>query len=223
MAKKGKPFQFLISLHLLELTDERATDLVTLNSLIKRAPDSAIYFHTHRFRPSSGGGFETPNDFALWISVALREETLSERLASMDVVRCPDISCFRENMIKLIEEHLLTYRDSLTVALKGEEFHLIKPVTFVLRTPYMATNVEEFAGIIRNISVSSLAYHLFEARIRFGKREHSFSGWLNSIGHLELAEKVSRLSPYDYPSLEEVRAHLLVLLGKHPRRRGKRS
>lgn len=222
MAKKVKPFRFLISLHLLELTDEQATDLATLNSLIKKAPGCAIYFHTHHFRPSSSGGFETPNDFALWISVALREETLSERLASIDVARCPDIRCLRENIIQVIEEHLLAHGDSLRVAPKGQEFHLIKPIAFVLPTTYIATNLEEFARIIGNISLNSLSYHLFEARIRFGAKEHSFSGWLNSVGESEVAAKVDHFSPYDYSTLEDTRAHLMILLDKHRRKRGKR-
>lgn len=101
-ARKVKPFQFLLSLHLLELTDEQASDLVAL---------------THHFRPSSAGGFETPNDFALWASVALREEILSERLASIDVAKCPDIACFRQQMIQIIKDHLLAHGDSLRLEL----------------------------------------------------------------------------------------------------------
>lgn len=215
MTKKAKPFRFHLSLHLLELTDEQTSDLVALNSLIRRAPNSAIYFHTHHFRPSSAGGFETPNDFALWVSAVLREEILSERLASIDVAKCPDVADLRQRMIQIIKDHLLAHGDSLRVAPKGQEFHLINPVTFVIATSYVATNLEEFIHIIRNVSLNSLSYHLFEARIRFGEKRHFFSNWLDSLDRPDLAEKIRHLNCYNYPSLEDVRAHLLALFGKH--------
>ena len=59
---------------------------------MKKAPDAVIYYHTHHFLEEHH--YLTPepsNDFAVWVSDALGDEVLGERLASVDTFEFPSL------------------------------------------------------------------------------------------------------------------------------------
>ncbi len=55
---------------------------------------------------------------------------------------------------------------AMSVRHRGNEFHFIKSISVVLPTSYVAHNLREFVGILRRISIGSLYFHIFEARLR---------------------------------------------------------
>ena len=146
-----EPFVFYSSLHLVELTGIRASTLMELAQHLREVNGSCIYHHTHRFLQQHHFlSPEPPNDFAFWVSDVMREDVLSEQLASIDTVQFSTIRGLREKIVLTIENYLKNRPSAKTKrAGEGEEFHFIKSVSFVLPTNYIAANLEEFADILR--------------------------------------------------------------------------
>jgi len=127
--KKAKdPFHFYSRTHLTELTGLRAKSIHELVDILKKVPDTVIYYHTHRFLEEHH--YLTPepsNDFAVWVSDALGEEVLGERLASVNTFEFLNLGAIRERFVGIIEERLAKGSDSRE-AMTGREFHFMKPV-----------------------------------------------------------------------------------------------
>jgi len=94
---------------------------------------------------------------------------------------------------------------------EGYEFQFMSCRTFILPTPYVANNLDEFRSIISEISIDSLYFHCFEARLRLERDENDFSRWLKDRGEVELAREISKLDPYSY-TLEGLRKKIISLL-----------
>ena len=72
-------------------------------------------------------------------------------------------------------------------------------VSFVLPTRHRAATLAEFAETLTMVGGASVAYHLFESRLRDGAEENDFSRWLEGeLGERELAAAVRGLDPYSY-------------------------
>ncbi len=211
-----EPFRFCTRLNLTELTGLRASTLSQLLALIKEVPGACIYHHTHRFlQQHQYISPEPPNDFAYWVTSILGEGGLGERLMSIDTIQFPTIHSLREKIAKTIEDYL---RDNALANLKfsaeGEEFHFLKSVSFVLPTNYVACNLKEFTDILEKITIDSIYFHIFEARLRIGKGDNDFSNWIEcSIGNKKLADAISRLDPYTY-TLEDLRKTVIEIVKK---------
>ncbi|HTR80264.1 MAG TPA: DUF5752 family protein, partial [Bacteroidota bacterium] len=68
--------------------------------------------------------------------------------------------------------------------------------------------------ILTHISVNSIYYHVFDAKLRVEKGENDFSRWFADLGNAELAEKVRSLDPYTQ-TLESLRKKIIYLVGKY--------
>ncbi|HLA38015.1 MAG TPA: DUF5752 family protein [Candidatus Brocadiales bacterium] len=207
----GEPFHFHSRLYLTELTGLKARDLRELLENLKTLPESSIYYHTHRFLQQHHYlSPEPPNDFAYWIRNILQEEELGERMASIDTVQFTSINALREKFIELIEDY--TRRTGKNPdAPEGYEFHFMKAITFVIPTPHHASSLKEFYEVMQRISVHSIYYHMFEARLRLKRQTNDFSSWLEEqLGEKELAEKIDRLDPYTH-TLEGLRKRILAI------------
>jgi len=214
LIRAKEPFRFYTRLHLSELTGLRASTLSQLLGLIKEVPGSCIYHHTHRFlQQHQYLSPEPPNDFSYWVSSVLGENELGERLASIDTVQFSNIRSLREKIIETIEDYLKSNPlAKLRFASEGEEFHFIKSVSFVLPTNYVVSNLEEFLEILKKITIDSIYFHIFEARLRLERQTNDFSHWIEtSIGDKELADKISRLDPYTR-TLEDLRNTLIGII-----------
>jgi hypothetical protein len=98
---------------------------------------------------------------------------------------------------------------------EGSEFNFIKAYSFIVPTPYIASDLAEFLECIKRISVHSLYFHIFEARLRLERVTNDFSFWLGtSLDETELAEEIARLDPYTY-TLEDLRSELARKTEKH--------
>lgn len=214
LIKAKEPFRFYTRLHLSELTGLRATTIGQLLNLIKELPGSCIYHHTHRFlQQHQYLSPEPPNDFAYWVTEILGEDELGERLASIDTIQFSNIRSLREKIIETIEDYL---KDNpmakLKFAREGEEFHFIKSVSFVLPTNYIAYDLREFMDILKKITIDSIYFHIFEARLRLEKGTNDFSYWLEtSIGNKKLADEIAHLDPYTR-TLEDLRKTLIRII-----------
>ncbi|MFA4888889.1 MAG: DUF5752 family protein [Candidatus Omnitrophota bacterium] len=216
LIRAKEPFKFCTRLHLSELTGLRASTLGQLLALIKEVPASCIYHHTHRFlQQHQYLSPEPPNDFAYWVTDTLGEDELGERLVSIDTMQYSTIRDLREKISSTIENYL---KDSPLAKLKfarsGEEFHFIKSVNFILPTNYVAYDSLEFAEVLKKITIDSIYFHIFEARLRLEKPTNDFSCWIeNSLGDKELADKISGFDPYTR-TLEDLRKTLVQIIEK---------
>jgi len=214
--KAKEPFKFYTRLHLSELTGLRATTLDQLLDLIKKVSGSCIYHHTHRFlQQHQYLSPEPPNDFAYWVAEILGEDELGERLASIDTIQFSTIRSLRNKIVATIEGYLKNNPlAKLKFARSEEEFHFIKSVSFVIPTNYVAYDLREFTEILKKITIDSIYFHIFEARLRLGKGTNDFSNWIeNSLGDKELADEISKLDPYTR-TLENLRETLIRRIEK---------
>lgn len=206
------PFRFYTRLTLTRLTGRRASDLAEMLEHLRKAPGSVIFHHTHHFLVQHQHlSPEPPNDFAFWVTNVLQEDRLGERLAAIDTVQFPSLRELRERTIAVIEDYLAT-RGELRTAPPGEEFHFMDAVSFTLPTHHQARTLAEFAAGLREAGYATIAYHLFEARLRVGADDNDFSRWLEQeLDERELAAAIRRLDPYTH-TMEGLRQRLLGLI-----------
>ncbi len=214
LKKASSPFRFYSRLHLKELTGLKARNLTELVNILKEVPGSVVYYHTHHFLEEYQYLIPEPaNDFALWTTDELGNEVLGEKLASIDTFDFPTIAALRARIIGVIEEYLTTSPDDRPVS-EGREFHFIRSISFILPTPYIVRDLREFVEVLRRISIDSLSYHIFEARLRLKKGVNDFSIWIDDcLGDKDLADKLAFLDPYNY-TLENLRSTIIQLIEK---------
>jgi len=214
-----EPFQFYTRANLTELTGIRARTLDELLRSIQEVPGSCIYHHTHRFlQQHQYLSPEPPNDFAYWVSGILGEDELGEMLASIDTVQYASIRSLREKIAGTIKTYLEHNPSAQARAARpGDEFYFMKSISFILPTPFVAHTLEEFADILKKVTLDSIYFHIFEARLRLEKEVNDFSNWIeHSLGEQKLARKIARLDPYTY-TMEDLRKTLIALLEKSTR------
>ena len=212
--KAKEPFKFYTQLHIPELTGLKAANLQELLDLIKTVPGSVIYHHTHRFlQQHQYLSPEPPNDFAYWITGILGEEELGELLYSIDTIQYTSIRELRDEIVRTIENYIIQHPRSLhKFATHGEEFHCVKSVSFIFQTPYTASDLKEFQAVLQRVTINSIYFHMFEARLRIGQGTNDFSNWLeDSLSEKKLANKIASLDPYTH-TMENLRITLIKLI-----------
>jgi hypothetical protein len=215
--KTNKPFQFCTRFNLTESMGLKAATVEELLALIKEVPGSSIYHHTHRsLQQHEYLSPEPPNDFAYWIAAVLGEEELGEMVASIDVVQFGTIRSLRERIVSVLETYIAA-RPAVVrrFAADGKEFYFLRSVSFVAPTQYLAHTLEEFAGQLARVTLDSVYFHIFEARLRLGNATNDFSNWIEtSMGDPAMAGEISRLDPYTY-ALEDLRCAVIrIVRGK---------
>jgi hypothetical protein len=210
-----KPFRFYTRHHLVELLGRQARNPKELLDGLCEVPGSSIYYHTHRFlQQHQYLSPEPPNDFAFWVTNSLGIDALGEALASVDTVRFRSIASLRGRFIEILENALLQENSRSRECPEGEEFHFLSCRTFILPTAYEARNLKEFLEILRKVSINSIYFHVFEARLRLERGENDFSNWLEGIGEDALARDISRLDPYTV-TLEGLRRNIIQQVSRH--------
>ena len=210
------PFRFYTSFVLQKATGLRAATLPQLAALLRKVPDGCIYYHTHYFLLTHHYLTpEPPNDFAYWVTEVLGEERLGELLAGIDIMEHSTLQSLRDALAGTIEDYLTsTPAAHLRFASEGEEFFFVTSVHVVMPTPHQASTLAEFAEALSRVSIHSLYFHVFDARLRVGRPTNDFAIWLDEqLGLKELAENVATLDPYAH-TLETLRSLVLSLV-KH--------
>lgn len=207
-----EPFYFYTEYHLVRLLAIKAKNTLELLEGLKRVPASSIYYHTHRFLQQHHYlSPEPPNDFAYWLSNILNLKDLGEAFASVDTVEFRNMEELRAEFIKILESYPL--KNSADCP-RGQEFHFMACKTFVLPTKYVARDLAEFAEVLSRVSINSLYFHVFEARMRLEKDENDFAAWFRSMGQTELVQDVAKLDPYNI-TLEGLRERIIDMVKKH--------
>jgi hypothetical protein len=211
LQSKDAPFQFYARVHLRELTGLKAKTISELLEHLKNVPGSVVYHHTHHYlQQHQYLSPEPPNDFAYWVSEVLQEKKLGEKLASINTCDFKTIRSLREKIVETFESFLQKNTSPVRFANPGEEFYFIKSVSFIFPTPHLAHTLEEFVAELKKVTVDSIYYHMFEAKLRLEKGENDFSLWLDTaVGEKELARKISRLDPYTY-TMESLREKIIA-------------
>jgi len=214
LKQAASPFRFNSRTHLTELTGLKAHNLREMADILKKVPESVIYYHTHRYLEEYHQlSAEPSNDFAVWVGDALGEEVLGERLAAIDTFSFPTMGALRTTLVSNIEEYLSREAHPREAA-EGRCFYFMKAVSVILPAPYVAHDLREFVEALRKITPGSLYFHVFESRLPLGRGMNDFSIWLDeSLGDKEMAEEVAKLDPYTY-TLEGLRSALIRLVEK---------
>lgn len=203
-------FHFFTKLDQNLLLGLRANNLEDLLTGIKSVPEASIYFHTHHFLHQHHFLSPEPaNDFAYWVTHVWGDAALGERLWSVDTVRFDTLSGLREQLVAILEDHLSS-KEPRGECQMGEEFHFMACRTFVLPTAFVASDLTEFSQVLTKISINSLYFHMFDAKLRLKSGENDFSRWFRELGWIALAEETKRLDPYSY-TLDGLRQRIAAL------------
>lgn len=203
-------FTFYTKLDQTLLLGVKARNVQGLLEGIRSVPDPSIYHHTHRFLQQHHYlSPEPPNDFAYWVTDVMGDDALGEQLSSVDIVKFQSIGELRNAFVGILENHLET-TERVTMCAAGEAFRFMASRLFVLSTGLTASTLREFLDILARVSVTSLYYHVFDARLRLGHGGNDFSAWFRDQGLASLADELESLDPYTY-TLEGLRKRILVL------------
>ncbi|RPH37270.1 hypothetical protein EHM92_03110 [bacterium] len=207
-------FQFKTKLDQTLLLGRRAKDAAELLDGVKNTPDASIYYHTHHFLQQHHYlSPEPPNDYAYWATEVLNDARLGEQLWSIDIIQYSTIEEIRHAFIEVLESRIAGGQ-KLRESPPGGEFHFMASRTFVLTTNNVAHTLADFRTILAGISVNSIYYHMFDAKLRLQSGTNDFSRWFAALGKPELADQVSHLDPYRY-TLEGLRKRILVLTERY--------
>lgn len=210
------PFYFYTQCHLVKLLGIKAGTALELLEGMKKVPLSSIYYHTHRFLQQHYYlSPEPPNDFAYWLSNILNLDELGEMVASVNIISFRNMEELRNEFVKNLTEYVSQMK-SAAYAPEGQEFHFMSCVTFILPTNYVAYNLKEFLEILSKISINSLYFHIFEAKMRLEKEENDFTAWFKGIEEEKLAQELSKLDPYTM-TLEGLRQKIIKIVKKYVR------
>jgi hypothetical protein len=205
------PFYFKTRFHLVRLLGIKARNPVELLAGIKDVPISSIYYHTHRFLQQHHYlSPEPPNDFAYWLINVLNLRELGELFASVDTIAFNNMEELRRKFIKIMEAYF-TKKGRIIECAECHEFHFVSCVTFILPTPYVANTLSDFSTMLKKISIDSLYFHIFEAKMRLGKDENDFSAWLKGLGKKKIADAISHLDPYTM-TLDSLRKRIIEMI-----------
>jgi hypothetical protein len=209
----NEPFVFYTERRLVALTGLRAGNLTQLLKILHDVPGSSIFYHTHHMYLSHH--FETPaftNDFALWVSEALQDDSLGEKLAAIDLLSYTSIRHLREAIIGAIERHAVSDARLTRECPPGDEFHFCRSKSFIMPTGLIAHDPKEFFHVMPEVTNVSLFFHFFEARLRLGRPTNDFSQWLTGRGEYVLARSIDNLDPY-ITTLDEFKKRIISLNG----------
>jgi hypothetical protein len=214
----NEPFVFYTERRLVVLTGRRARNIEELLHQLGEVSGSCIFYHTHYHYLYLVFAFRPPrfyNDFSNWISSALQQEQLAERLAGIDLLSLTSVREIRDAIIKTISEHVRSGNDLRRECPPGDEFHFCEAKSFIMPIGLIAHDVPELFAKIASVSASSLHFHFFESRLRLERPTNDFSQWLNARGETTLARKIDNLNPYSM-KLDELKAEI-VRLGRRYR------
>ena len=209
--QEQRSFIFDTELRLVVLTGLEAHSLSELRELLVTVPRSSIFFHTHQ--QYLAHNFRRPlyyNDFALWVSQALREEALAEKLAAIDLLAFTTVRELRSAFVEVIDEYASRSTTPPPVCRRDEAFHFCRSKSFVLPTGIVADDVPDFFSKLPLITNASLYFHFFEARLRLGRRTSDFSRWLQDRGRGDLATAIDTLNPY-IRTLDELKQDIIQI------------
>lgn len=212
-----QPFHFHTERRLVELAGRQAANLQELRDLVAEVPGSSIFYHTHHlFLSHNLSRHVVYNQFAIWAHEAIQEPALSEKLAAIEIYAFTSIRQLREELLRVIDEHMSAPNFELRQAPRGNLFHFCQSKSFIFPTGVTAWTVPEFFEHLDHTSRLSLYFHFLEARLRLERKTNDFSAWLEGRGETQLARAIDALDPYSM-DLEGLKSKILALGAQHER------
>jgi hypothetical protein len=211
------PFVFYTQQQLVALTGRRARNLSQMREHLRNVTGACIFYHTHYLYLTQH--FVEPtfyNEFAGWISTALQERRLAERIGAIDLLSVSSLREIRERIIAEIERHFKENAASERDCPPGDEFQFCEAHTFIVPNGMVAQTVPEFFDKLQYVSNACLHFHFFEARLRLERPTNDFSFWLNERGEKRLARAIDNLDPY-VVSLDELKSQIRKIGRRHVR------
>jgi len=209
----AEPFVFQGCVQSCELLAHEAHDARELLEQIKHVPAESIFCHTsvllvHRSPQPDA----YPNDFAMWADIELRDRRLTERLAAIDPFRLGSIEGVRAELVSTLEHHAQQLSAAPTRA--DDPFRFLQYHPAPVPTGHQARTLREFRDALTGVDVSTIFFHIVEARYRLGRGRGDFAEWVDTaLGRHELAERLSHIDPYA-GTLERVRERHLIALNR---------
>ena len=192
-----EPFVFYTQQQLVSLTGRRARNLSQLLEHLRTVTGACIFYHTHYLYLTQH--FVEPkfyNGFAEWISAALQERRLAERIGAIDLLSASSLRWIRERIIAEIERHFQEDSGPQRECPPGDEFQFCEARSFIAPNGIVAQSVPEFFEKLEYVSNACLHFHFFEARLRLERSTNDFSVWLAGRGEKRLARAIDSLDPY---------------------------
>jgi hypothetical protein len=156
---------------------------------------------------------EYNNDFASWVRHSLHDAILAEQLAVLDPSSISDMEQLRLYLLEYIEERL---EDSeyLQWARADHVFEFIRSQIVVFDTHVRAAHPGELAGLVPNMSPTSIFYHFIDARRRTPDSSDDFRAWLRGFGDefSPLVAQLTGIDPY-FSTLVELRREVADAFG----------
>lgn len=208
----AEPFKFYECIAMVKMTGRRAADILELLEILKTISPESIFHHMHQYflKPHIVSP-EYPNDFAVWVSDALGDDSLAEGLANLNPYGYDDIEDVRGELIRIIVDRLRDCPPPGPVP-PGREFFFNEAVTIVIPTGLVAASAEELVKILKAVDRSSIYFHFYEARLRLAKKKDDFSSYLEDcLGCHPASAGIRALDPYMY-STEALREKIIGLL-----------
>ena len=208
-----QPFVFQGCVHVCEIMPYEAHDTRELLEHVKQVPAECSFCHTSALlvhRTPQPDAY--PNDFALWADLELHDRRLAERLAAVDPFRLGSIEGVRAELVSTLEHHLQQLSGPAPHA--GEPFRFLQYHVVPVQTGHEARTLRQFRDALTDVDVSTLFFHIVEARYRLGHGRGDFAEWVDTVlGRPELAERLGHIDPYA-GTLERVRERHLIALNR---------
>ena len=195
-------------------TGRHAQNLKELRDELQAIDPASIYYHFWGglLRPT----FDDPrynNDFARWAHHALHNPALAERLSVIDPTDHADLETLRAELIEVVEEELDT-ADALPWTSREGRFHFVRSQIVVFNTHRTVETPLGLPAAVAVMSLSSVFYHLVDARRRTPKSVDDFSTWLTDLEsqkHADLCVRLAVIDPF-FKTLAETREELVQVL-----------
>lgn len=212
--KELPPFKFKDCALVAIATGVRAQNLRELAQGVANAQPECIYHHFWGglLRPQ----FDDPeynNDFAVWVSRGLHDETLAERLAIIDPTDYGDIEELRTEVLNVLEERL-EESSWLQWAPSDQLFHFVRSQIVIFDTRKVLTGPRRLAELLPGLSVGSIFFHVIDARRRNPQGWDDFRCWIQDAPEFAtLSSHLAQVDPY-FVGLKELRRQLTLACRK---------
>jgi hypothetical protein len=207
-----QPFRFSSCIELREVLGKRAMDEHRLLELIEEVPADSIYYHTHSYFLRHAYTQQLySNDFATWVVLYAQDRLLGERLGVLDPFDFSDIEQLRDEILRIVAEHL--NHSTVPRCVVSEPFEFIRSHIIEIPLGLETKTLSEFHDALAEVEVGAVYNHVCEARMRKRPLSVDFARWLSSedgLGLQELALNVERVGRLGL-SLEGMRNKILYL------------
>jgi len=188
------------------------SNLRELQDALRTVPEAVLEHHMMRCALEDHFELnEFPNDLARWCWYGLGDHVLGESLGLVDPYRSPSIAELRATLVNLIEDRLWGL-ERIPWCRPGLELYLVQSRVVTYDTGERILSRAALAEAIKRIPLSSLYYHVHEARRRTGGRSDDFSQWLEGYGaDAGLAARLRAVDFY-FLNLSQLRREFLEIL-----------